>query len=209
MPVTTRRPHWDVLIMVPVLVFSVGLFAQSRPAAVSTTPSQVARDLNTTLAELMRAAPATSQDLTNLHQQGKLHRVVFWQGDQKAKMTAALRRNLQFAVPELIHNAQASGGSISTTFKLYRDLTVVCESMDSLLPAGSRDGKTEATALSSDLSEMNRIREELASYIQQTAVSMDSKSAQLASPSRLPKKVIVDDNVPEKPSPRKRRASNQ
>jgi hypothetical protein len=56
---------------------------------------------------------------------------------------------------------------------------------------------------------MNRIRGELASYIQQIAVSMDSKSAQLASASRLPKKVIVDDNVPEKPSPRKRRASNQ
>ena len=28
-------------------------------------------------------------------------------------MTAALRRNLQFAVPDLIHDAQASGGSIS------------------------------------------------------------------------------------------------
>jgi hypothetical protein len=84
-----------------------------------------------------------------------------------------LRRNLQFAVPDLIHDAQASGGSISTTFKLYKDLTVVCESLDSLLPPGSREGKTEPTALSNDLS------------------------------------VIVDDNIPEKPSPKKRRPSNQ
>jgi hypothetical protein len=199
--------------MVFVLVFRIGLFAQSRPAAVSTPPSPVARDLNTTLAELMRAAPATSQDLTNLQQQGgRLHWVTFWRGDkaQKAKMTAALRRNLQFAVPDLIHDAQASGGSISTTFKLYKDLTVVCESLDSLLPPGSREGKTELTALSNDLSDMNRLREELSSYIQQTAASMESKNAQLVSSAgRSPKRVIVDDNIPEKPSPRKRRPSNQ
>jgi hypothetical protein len=197
--------------MVFVAVFSIGLVAQSRPAAVSTAPSPVARDLNTTMAELMRASPATSQDLTNL-QQGSLHRVTFWRGDkaQKAKMIAALRRNLQFAVPDLIHDAQASGGSISTTFKLYKDLTVVCESLDSLLPPGSREGKTELTALSNDISDMNRLREELSSYIQQTAASMESKNAQLVSSAgRSPKRVIVDDTLPEKPSLTKRHPSNQ
>jgi hypothetical protein len=106
----------------------------------------------------------------------------------------------------LIHDAQASGGSISTTFKLYKDLTVVCESLDSLLPPGSREGKTELTALSNDLSDMNRLREELSSYIQQTATSMDQL---VSSAGRSPKRVIVDDNIPEKPSPRKRRPSNQ
>ena len=74
MTTTTRRAYWGVLVMVFVLVFSIGLFAQSRPATVSTSASPVARDLNTTLAELLRAAPATSQDLTNLQQQGgRLH----------------------------------------------------------------------------------------------------------------------------------------
>ena len=205
---TTRRAYWGVLVMVFVLVFSIGLFAQSRPAAFTSSP--VARDLNTTLAELMRASPATSHDLTNLQQQGgRLQRVTFWRGDkaQKAKMTAALRRNLQFAVPDLIHDAQASGGSISTTFKLYKDLTVVCESLDSLLPPGSHEGKTEPTALSNDLSDMNRLREELSSYVQQTAASMDAQL--VSSAGRSPKRVIVDDNIPEKPSPRKRRPSNQ
>ena len=210
---TTRQAYWGLLVMVFVLVFSIGLVAQSRSAAVSPSPSPVARDLNTTLAELMRASPATSQDLTDLqHQGGRLHRVTFWRGDkvQKAKLTTALRRNLQFAVPELIHDAQASGGSISTTFKLYRDLTVVCDSLDSLLPPGSREGKTELTALSNDISDMNRLREELSSYIQQTAASMESKNAQLVSSAgRSPKRVIVDDNIPEKPLPRKRRPSNQ
>jgi hypothetical protein len=209
----TRRAYWGVLTTVFVLVFSIGLFAQSRSAAVSTSPSPVARDLNSTLAELTHAAPATSQDLTNLQQQGgRLHWVSFRRGDkaQKAQMTVALRRNLQFAVPGLIYDAQASGGSISTTFKLYNDLTVVCESLDSLLPPGSREGKTELAALSNDLSDMNRLREELSSYIQRTAASMESKNVQpVSSAGRSPKKVIVDDNVPEKPSPRKRRPSNQ
>jgi hypothetical protein len=213
MTTTTRRAYWGVLVMVFVLVFSIGLFAQSRPAAVSTSPSPVARDLNTTLAELMRASPATSQDLTNLQQQGgRLHRVIFWRGDkaQKAKMTAALRRNLQFAVPNLIHDAQASGGSISTTFKLYKDLTVVCESLDLLLPPGSREGKTELTALSNDVSDMNRLRAELSSYIQQTAAAIESQNPQLVSSAgRSPKRIVVDDNIPEKPSPRKRRPSKQ
>jgi len=209
MATTARRAYWDVLVMVSVLVFSIGLFAQS-PASVSTPPSPVARDLNATLAELVRVAPATSQDLTDLQQHGsRLHWVTFWQGDKarKAKMTAALRRNLQFAVPDLIHDAKASGGSISTTFKLYKDLTLVCESLDSLLPPDSQDGKTELTALRNDVSDMNRLREELSSYIEQTATSMDAQL--VSSAGRSPKRVIVDDNIPEKASPRKRRPSNQ
>jgi hypothetical protein len=208
----TRRAYWGVLTMVFVLVLSIGLFAQSRPAAASTSAPSVARDLNATLAELMRAAPATNQDLADLQKGGRLHRVTFWRGDKshKAQMTAALSRNLQFAVPNLIHDAQASGGSVSTTFKLYEDLSVVCESLDSLLPPGSRKGKNELTALNNDFSDMNRLREELSSYIQQTAASIESKNPQLVSSAgRYPKRIVVDDNIPEKPSPRKRRPSNQ
>jgi hypothetical protein len=208
----TRRTYWGVLTVVFVLVFSIGLFAQSRPAAASTSASSVARDLNATLAELMRAAPATNQDLADLQKGGRLQWVTFWRGDKshKAKMTAALSRNLQFAVPNLIHDAQASGGSISTTFKLYEDLTVVCESLDSLLPPGSREGKNELTALNNDFSDMNRLREELSSYIQQSVASIESKNPPLVSSAgRYPKRIIVDDNIPEKPSPRKRRPSNQ
>ncbi|HET9280802.1 MAG TPA: hypothetical protein VFR24_02460, partial [Candidatus Angelobacter sp.] len=81
---------------------------------------------------------------------------------------------------------------------------------DSLLPPGSREGKTGLRALSNDVSDMNRLREELSTYIQQTAASMESKNAQLvSSDSRSPKRVIVDDNIPEKPLPKKRRPSNQ
>jgi hypothetical protein len=213
MSIVTRRAHWSVLTTVFVLVFSIGLLAQSRPGAVSTSAFPLARDLNSTLAELTRAAPATNLDLANLQQQdGRLHWVTFWRGEkaQRAQMTAALRRNLQFAVPDLIHDAQASGGSISTTFKLYKDMTVVCESLESLLPPGSRESKNELAALGNDLSEMNRLREELSSYIQQAAASIESKNVQqVSSAGRSPKRIIVDDNVPEKPSPRKHLPSSQ
>src|ERR1700746_1746739 len=103
MTTATRRTYWGVLAMVFVLVFSMYLFGQSRSAAVSTSLSPVARDLNSILAELMHTAPATTQDLTNLQQQGgRLRWVTFWRGDkaQQAQMTEALRRNLQFPVPD-------------------------------------------------------------------------------------------------------------
>ena len=209
----TRRAYWGVLTMVFVLVFSTGSFAQSRPAAASISGSSVGRGLNATLVELMRTAPATIQDLDNAQQHGgRLRWITFWRGDKadSSQMTAALRRNLQFAVPNLIHNAQASGGSISTTFELYKDLTIVCESLDSLVPPGSREGNNELTALNHDLSDLNRLREELSSYIQQTAASIESRNPQVESSANRPvKRIIVDDTIPEKPAPRKRRPSNQ
>jgi hypothetical protein len=208
-----RRAYWGVLTMVLMVIFSISLFAQSRPVAASTSASPVARDLNSTLVELMRVAPATNQDLDYLQQHsGRLHWVTFWRGDKadKTQMTTALRRNLQFAVPNLIHDAQASGGSISTTFELYKDLAVVCESLDSLLPPGSREGNRDLTGLSNDLSDMSRLREELSSYIKRTAASTESKNPQLVSSSGTTvKRIVVDDTIPEKPAPKKRRASNQ
>lgn len=208
-----RRVYWGALTMFSVFVFSIGLFAQSRPIAAPTSGPSVTRDLNSTLAELMRVAPATNQDLAILQQQGaRLHWVTFWRGEKahSAQTEEALRRNLQFAVPNLIHDAQASGGSISTTFKLYRDLTVVCESLDLLFPHGSHESKPELAILRNDLSDMNRLRENLYSYIEQTAASLESKNPQLlSSAGRSPKRIIVDDNMPEKPSPKRRRPSNQ
>lgn len=209
----SRRAYWGVLTSVLALVFHSGLFAQSGPAAASTPASSVARDLNLTLAELTRLAPATNQDLADLQQQGgRLRWMTSWleENAYKAKMTAALSRNLQFAVPNLIHDVQASGGSISTTFKLYEDLTVVCESLDSVLPPGSREGKNELTALNNDISDMNRLRGELSTYIQQTAASIQNNNPQLVSSAgRSPKRIVVDDTIPEKPAPKKRRPSNQ
>lgn len=204
------RAYSGVLTMGFVLALSVGLSAQSRPAAAA----PVARDLNSTLAELTRVAPATSQDLDLAYQQqpgGVLRWVAFWRADRPhdVQMAEALRRNLQFAVPNLVHDTQASGGSISTAFKLYNDLTVVCESLNSLLRPGSRESRADFRALNNDFYDMNRLKEELSAYIQQTAASVDSKNPQLMSSAGRPKRIIVDDNIPENPSPKKRRSAHQ
>lgn len=200
---TIGRAYWGVLTVV--LVVIPGLFAQ-RPATTT-------RDLNATLADLIRVAPATSQDLGVLQQHsGKFHSVAFWQGNKahKVQMTTALRRNLEFAVPSLVQDAQASGGSISKTFALYKDLTVVCESLDSMLAPGSREGNKDLAALNNDLSDMNRLKEELSAYIERTAASMENKNSPFLSSSGRPvKKIIVDDTVPEKPAPKKRAPSKQ
>src|SRR5689334_491010 len=96
----TRRAYSLVITLGFVLTFSVGVFAQYRPA----TGSPVARDLNSSLADLTRLAPATIQDLDLANQQqqgGKLRFLTFWRGDKtkSSEMMDALRRNLQFAVP--------------------------------------------------------------------------------------------------------------
>jgi hypothetical protein len=197
--------------LILVVTFSLSVFAQTKAAAAAYKPAPtLPLQLNLTLADLTRVASRTNQDLASFHHSRKFHWVAFWHkdSDQHSQVATALRRNLQFAVPNLIHDAQLSGGSISTTFKLYKDLSVVSESLDSLIPPGSREGH-DVAALNNDLSEMNRIKEELSSYIQQTAMSIESKNPQLVlSSGSFPKKIIIDDTTPEKPT-KKRRSSSQ
>ena len=200
----------SALIIILIFVFSLGLWAQSRPVAYN-APAAPARDLNSSLDELLRVAPATNQDLTGLPQPGRFSWIMFWRRDtaHTAQVSAALRRNLESAVPNLVHETQASGGTIASTFKLYNDLSVVCESLDTVVSAGSRASKPEYKSLANDLSDLNRIREELSSYIQHTAASLESAHPELLSSAGHPKKIIIDDNIPDKPRTKKHRPSNQ
>ena len=204
--VLTRRAHW--LTIAFVVGFSCGLFAQAKPATVA--PG--ARDLSLTLGDLLRVAPATIQDIDVAGQHGKLHWVAFWRGDKASAQTMeALRRNLEVVVPNLVQDAKASGGSVSTTFKLYKDLTAVCHSLESLFPRGS-EVKPELAALNTDLADMNRLKEELSSYIERAAVSYESRNPQMytatAPTGRAPKR-IVDDTVPDKPASKKGQSSGR
>ncbi|HEY6253034.1 MAG TPA: hypothetical protein VI685_24000 [Candidatus Angelobacter sp.] len=202
------HPHrMGSLTMLFVFVFACGAFGQSKLATTNDMAQSPGGDLNSALAELTRVAPATDADLSSSHAEGgKLHRITFWRRNSahKAQMTTALRRNLQLAVPNLVRDTQASHGSISATFKLYNDLSVVCESLNSLVSTGSREGKAEFAPLSKDLSDMNRIREELSFHIQQRAALLESKNPDFVLAAGRPKKIIIDDNVPEKPTARKK-----
>ncbi len=96
-------------------------------------------------------------------------------------------------------------------FKLYNNLSVVCELLDSLVEVSKSEGKGDGP-LANDSAAMGRIRQDLATYVEQAAAVLDSKGKPYAlSPSTTtgkPKKIVIDDTVPEK-KPKKKTASNQ
>jgi hypothetical protein len=184
-------------------------------------------DLNSTLIELERVSQATQDDIANLH-------VENWKSgwktgflkdgshkEQAQHAAGSLRRNLSAALPGLIHDVQTSRGGISASFKLYDDVTLLCETLDSLITASERAGKkNDAAPLGEDYSALARVRRSLATYIQQSAATwetrgklpavsfaapatqpsrqMSSSSPQIVTTDQGVKKIIIDDTVPEK-----------
>lgn len=209
------------LAAIVLCVFTVSLAAQSsgtqrarvqtasakamiKPAAMS-TPAEPARpDLNAALADLERVTAATDTDIAGLDiDRWRSGWKTAWlknrsHKQQAAQVAASLRRNLAQAMPGLIRDAEISRGSISSTFKLYNNLNVVYEALDSLVEGTKAYGKKgESGPLANDYAAMGRLRQELSAYIQQAAASIEPKSGP------LPKRIVVDDNVPPKHAKKK------
>jgi hypothetical protein len=147
------------------------------------------------------------------------------QKEQAQQAAGSLERNLANALPGLIHDVQSSRGSIATTFRLYDDVSLVCETLDSLVNTSEAAGKkNDAAALAEDYSALTRIRRSLSTYIQQSAFTWETKgkmpAASFSAPATAParqasaaspqivttdqgvKRIIIDDTVPEKkPAP--------
>jgi len=168
-----------------VMVFALGynLAAQTRGAqrshAVMSDSGHT--DLNSALFSLDHISQATQSDIANMH-------VESWKsgwksgflksGEHQAEAQQAatsLQRNLRYALPELIHNVQSSRGSMSTTFKLYDDVSLVCEAVDSLINASEAAGKkNEAASLADDYSALTKVRRSLSAYIQQASAQWEN-----------------------------------
>jgi hypothetical protein len=179
--------------------------------------------MDTVLADLERVSAATDNDISDLktekHNGSLKTTLMFWRREtprspQADQMAASLQRNLHSAMPGLIHEAQASG-SFASSFKLYNNLSVVCELLDSLVTATKSEGASNP--LANDSSAMGRIRQQLATQIEQNAAALDSRSKgpyslSASSPSSSSrngskvKRIVVDDTVPEK-KPGKKPAS--
>jgi len=138
-------------------------------------------DLNTGLIDLDRVSQATQSDIANMHVEkwksgwkpgflkGNSHQA------EAQQAATSLQRNLAYALPGLIHDVQNSRGSLSTTFKLYDDVSLVCEAVDSLINASEAAGKkNEAAPLGDDYSALTRIRRSLSAYIQQASASWET-----------------------------------
>jgi hypothetical protein len=219
-------------------VFALHVAAQSRGAQrTQVTMAGTGRtDLNSTLTELDRVSRATQNDIQNLH-------VEKWKSgwksgflkdgthrDQAQQAAGSLQRNLAGALPELIRDVQSSRGGISATFKLYDDVSLVCEALDSLISSSEAAGrKGDAAPLVDDYSALTRVRRALSNYIQQSAsawetggkkpyasfttpsqpsqqMNSSSSSTQVVTDQGV-KKIIIDDTVPEKkpaPAPKKK-----
>ena len=138
-------------------------------------------DLNTALIDLDRVSQTTQSDIANMHVEkwksgwkpgflkGNSHQA------EAQQAATSLQRNLAYALPGLMHDVQNSRGSLSTTFKLYDDVSLVCEAVDSLINASEAAGKkSEAAPLGDDYSALTRIRRSLSAYIQQASASWEN-----------------------------------
>ena len=178
----------------------------SQPAAPSS--------LNTVLADLQRVALATSGDI------GKL-RIEKWKTDSSQKqqmhqVADSLQRNITNAIPGLISDVQNSQGSVSKTFKLYHNVNVVYEFLNSLAEATGAFGKKEEyEPLVTDAASLDNIRQNLSTYIEQAATSLETRPkpgmspTQSAQTSKGPKKIVIDDAAPSKKKTTKKKTPPQ
>jgi hypothetical protein len=202
---------------------TASLRARPNPAAGSAAAAPERSNLDATLFDLQRITVATDSDIADLdvnHWRAGWRSVWLKSGSRKRQaeeVSDSLRRNLKDAVPDLITDVQNSRGSVSTTFKLYNDLNLVVESLDSLIEVTKSYGrKGESGPLANDYAALGRLRQDLSSYIQQTAASLEprmrtpgSASPVPSSSALLPKKVVIDDNAPRHKPVKKKTAAFQ
>ncbi len=217
----------EILAAIVLFAFTVNLGAQSsgthtarlqtasakamiKPAAMSMPAEPSRPDLNASLADLERVTAATDADIAGLEiDKWRAGWRTAWlrnrsHKQQAEQVAAALRRNLAQAMPGLIREAQISRGSISSTFKLYNNLSVVYEALDSLVEVTRAYGKKgESGPLTNDRAAMASLRQELSAYIQQAASSIEPRTGP------PPRRIVVDDNLPIKHARKKKTGSPQ
>ena len=162
-------------IFVMVFVLGYNLAAQTRGA------DSGRMDLNSALISLDRVSQATQSDIANMRVESWKSgwKPGFLKGSQhqaEAQQAAtSLQRNLRYALPELMHNVQSSRGSMSTTFKLYDDVSLLCEAVDSLINASEAAGKkSEAAPLVDDYTALAKVRRSLSGYIQEASAQWEN-----------------------------------
>ena len=143
------------------------------PVASSAGSAAAAPRLEAILAQIQKATVAMNADLSKL-------RIEKWrtdadQKDQLQKLANSLQRNVSYAVPGLISDVQNSRGSVTATFKLYHDVNVVYEYLNSITDAAGSLGKREEyDPLSADAAALDAVRESLSNYIEQTALLLET-----------------------------------
>jgi hypothetical protein len=218
----------NVPVAIVCLALSLALAAPSadaqkkkkKPAA--QPPAVVVSPLEPTLADLERVSSATQSDLSDLKSEKNSFNWKtawrFWHRDsshsQKTlEIAESVRRNLHDALPGMVQEVRATS-SFSSTFKLYNDLTVLCGLLDSLVDSTKAEGKKGDGPLANDSAAMGRIRQDLATFIEQKAAALDAHGTppytwtSVSTPNGTVRKIVVDDNIPDR-KPAKRTVAVQ
>jgi len=170
--------------------------------------------LNALLAQLEATGKSTQADLVGL-------RIERWKTDKNSKEQAlsnidSIQRNLRGALPEIIGQLRAAPEDMPASFKLYRNLDALYDVLGNVVElTGAFGSKDEVQSLGNDLNGFEGSRRQLAERIETLSAAKeaeivrlrtDLKTARAAVPVEPPKKVVVDDNEPPKPAPKKKTA---
>jgi hypothetical protein len=192
-------------LAVAIFVLSAALSPVAQTSNAS-TPEPSLPSLDSIVLEIQQAAQAANVDLARL-------RIEKWKTDsseraQMQQLADSLHKNIAYALPDLLSAVRSSHGGVSATFKLYHNINVVFEYLDSLTDAAGSMGRSEEyESLSRDTTALDKARQHLSSYIEQAAATLESEAraatastsaAPAATPQTTPKKIVVDDATGQK-----------
>ncbi len=196
------------------LAVSAQVISSNQPAPQGPVSYASANQLNTLLSQLEEASQAAQSDLAKM-------RIEKWKTDSGSKRQAegnaeSIQRNLRSALPEIIAELKASPESLTSTFKLYRNLDALYDVFESVAEsAGAFGSRDDFQSLQNDVSAFERLRRSVADRMETLAGAKEVEvtrlraalqSAQANTPTQPPKKVVVDDDAPVKKPVKKKSA---
>jgi hypothetical protein len=197
------------------LAASAQVVSSNQPAAQAPVSYSSANQINVLLSQLEEASQAAQLDLAKM-------RVERWKTDAGSKRQAegnseSIQRNLKTALPEIIAELKASPESLTSTFKLYRNLDSLYDVFESVAEAaGAFGSKDEFQSLENDVSAFEKARRSVADRMETLAGAKEVEvtrlraalqNAQANTPSQPPKKIVVDDAAPVKKTVKKKAAA--
>lgn len=191
---------------------SLAVCQNAAPAA-QPQPQPVAPGLEAILTRIQQAAEATNSDLSGL--QIEKWKTNWTEKAELLKIADSLRRNATQAVPGLITDVRSSHGSVSTTFKLYHNLNVLYEYLSSLADSATALGRSEESSpLVREAGTLDSARQDLSTFIEHAAVSLEDKARVAATPppappaELTPKKIVVDDAAAKKSATQRKKKTS-
>jgi len=196
------------------LAVSAQVISSNQPGPQGPVSYASANQLNTLLSQLEEASQAAQSDLAKM-------RVEKWKTDSGSKRQAegnaeSIQRNLRSALPEIIAELKASPESLTSTFKLYRNLDALYDVFESVAEsAGAFGSRDDFQSLQNDVSAFERLRRSVADRMETLAGAKEVEvtrlraalqSAQANTPTQPPKKIVVDDDAPVKKPVKKKSA---